>query len=86
MRTINFVYKNLIPLYLKLQYAFMQRQFYRLFNEHRPDLIISVIPVINYPASCAAQQIKVPFVIMTLDTDIRLWLLVWKNRLIQRLL
>lgn len=41
--------------------------------KEKPDLLISLIPFINYPASEAARRFKIPFLIITTDNDLTNW-------------
>src|SRR5262249_37640415 len=44
-------------------------------NLYKPDLIISLIPFVNYPASEAARKKDIPFLLVTTDNDLRHWVL-----------
>lgn len=53
----------------------IERKLYELLQQEKPDLLLSTIPLINYPASCAAQRSNIPFLLVTLDADLTKWLL-----------
>lgn len=72
---LNFVCRYLIPIFMPLYYPFFKRQFYKLYEQEKPDLVISVIPLLNYPGCAAAKKFGIPFILITLDADLRLWLL-----------
>lgn len=52
----------------------LKKRFVQCLEEERPDLLISVIPLINYPAAWAAQYCNIPFLLITLDADLTVWL------------
>ncbi len=47
----------------------------RELQEVKPDLLISVIPFINLPASEAARALNIPFLLVTTDNDLKNWVL-----------
>lgn len=49
-------------------------------EEKRPDMIISVVPFINFPASEAARKYNLPFLLVTTDNDLRNWALFLDRR------
>lgn len=75
IKTVNFMTRYPGEIFLKLMHKRFQRYFCRLLEKEKPNLLISVIPTINYPASCAAMRYKIPYLIITLDADLELWLL-----------
>lgn len=48
-------------------------QIERHIIEKKPDLVISVLPFVNYPASEAARRQGVPFLLVTTDNDLYNW-------------
>lgn len=42
-------------------------------REKKSDLVISLIPFINYPASEAARKMGIPFLLVTTDNDLHNW-------------
>jgi len=42
-------------------------------DEKNPDLVISLIPFINYPASEAARRCGIPYLLVTTDNDLHNW-------------
>lgn len=66
--------------YVKISYpVFSQREeksiglIERHIEEKKPDLIISVLPFVNYPASEAARRHGIPFLLVTTDNDLTNW-------------
>lgn len=47
--------------------------------EEGADLLISVIPFVNYPASVAAKRQNIPFLLITTDNDLHNWVLQLEN-------
>ncbi len=74
IRTINLMAYHLMPSVMHLARHYMQRNMEELLEKEKPDLLISVIHYINYAASKAAEKYKIPFLVTTLDMDLRMWL------------
>lgn len=47
----------------------------KVLEQEKPDLLISVIPFINFPASEAARVTGTPFLLVTTDNDLKNWVL-----------
>ncbi|MFA5074532.1 MAG: hypothetical protein WC436_00300 [Candidatus Babeliales bacterium] len=73
--TLNFVANYLGTLFFKASSRFFKKKLIKMLEEEKPDLLISVMPFINYPAIQAAQALNIPFLLMTLDADLTNWLL-----------
>lgn len=73
--TANLMVKYPGKTFLKMRSKTFKKRFLQFLDEEKPDMLISVIPLINYPAAWAAQQRSIPFMIITLDADLDLWLL-----------
>ncbi len=54
-----------------LQRKFIKKALKNLFEEKTPDLVISVIPMINGPIAGEAQKKNVPFLLIPTDLDLR---------------
>jgi len=74
-RSINFFCGNLAPSLFKQRRKKIKRKFLQAFKKENPDLIISTIPFINYPASQAAKDCNIPYMLIGLDLDLTTWLL-----------
>lgn len=53
----------------------IETKIWHFLKQEKPDLLISTIPLLNYPISCAAEQSNIPFMLVTLDADLTKWLL-----------
>lgn len=73
IRFMNFYCKNIVGPNIRILSNKMQKLFDRFFLQHAPDMIISLIPVVNLPASNAAKNHNIPYVMVTLDHDTTLW-------------
>lgn len=51
----------------------MARLIEKHIEEKQPDLIISLIPFVNYPATEAARKYDLPFLLVTTDNDLENW-------------
>jgi UDP-N-acetylglucosamine:LPS N-acetylglucosamine transferase len=75
LRTINFIARYPGSMYFKIRRNGFKKNFLWYLKKEKPDLLISLIPMLNYPAALAAEHYKIPFIIITLDADLTLWLL-----------
>lgn len=75
IRSMNFVAGDVAPCYFKMNRKSFRKRILNYLKKEKPDMLISVIPYLNYPAAWAAQQAKIPFMLITLDADLTLWLI-----------
>ncbi|MFH1832361.1 MAG: hypothetical protein ABH827_06195 [bacterium] len=75
IRTLNIVAGYVGPTYFKMNSRSIKKSIVKYLEQEKPDILISVIPLLNFPAYEAAQQCKTPFMNITLDADLTLWLL-----------
>lgn len=75
----NFGCRYVWPHLISMNNKHMERLFIRYFEKVKPDLIISVMPIINLPASNAAHHCKLPYLMTTLDYDLTMWKLGMKK-------
>jgi processive 1,2-diacylglycerol beta-glucosyltransferase len=73
IRTTNFFCRYIAPKVITWQQAKEESLFYDYFCKEQPDLVISVIPVLNLPASNAAHRRRIPYLIISLDCDLTMW-------------
>lgn len=73
IRTMNFIVRNICPPVFRSYTGKLQRIINSYITTYRPDLVISVIPFINFPASESARKAGIPFLIITTDNDLRNW-------------
>ncbi len=74
IRTSNFIARYPGEMIMRFKSSGIKRQITKILEQEKPDLLISVIPLINYPAACAAERYGIPFMLITLDADLELWL------------
>jgi UDP-N-acetylglucosamine:LPS N-acetylglucosamine transferase len=74
IRTGNFIARYPGTMFLSFRLTSFQNRFETFLKKEKPDLLISVIPLINYPAIWAAKHCNIPFMLITLDADLELWL------------
>jgi UDP-N-acetylglucosamine:LPS N-acetylglucosamine transferase len=74
IRTTNFIARYPGEMIMRFKSSGIKRQIKKILEQEKPDLLISVIPLINYPAACAAERYGIPFMLITLDADLELWL------------
>jgi processive 1,2-diacylglycerol beta-glucosyltransferase len=73
IRSMNFIVRNLAPSIFRSYMGKLERIIHSYIQTYKPDLVISVIPFVNLPASEAARKSKIPFLIITTDNDLRNW-------------
>ncbi|MBD3231585.1 hypothetical protein GF322_02870 [Candidatus Dependentiae bacterium] len=71
----NFIVRHPGKAFFKLRYKTFEKRFERFLAQEKPDLLISVIPFLNYPSYIAAKKCNIPFMIITLDADLTNWLI-----------
>ncbi len=74
IRTTNFIARYPGEMLMRFKSSGLKKEFSKILEQEKPDLLISVIPLINYPAACAAERYGIPFMLITLDADLELWL------------
>jgi processive 1,2-diacylglycerol beta-glucosyltransferase len=72
---VNFYVKNIAPFQILSRRKKIEKLFYDFFNKEKPDLIISIIPLFNWPAKNAADKFNIPYLLVALDIDLSLWAL-----------
>lgn len=75
----NFGCRYIWPPLISMNNKHMERLFIKYFEKTKPDLVVSVMPIINLPASNAAQHCKIPYLMITLDYDLTMWKLGMKK-------
>lgn len=73
IRSMNFIVRNLVPSIFRSYMGKLERIINSYIEIYQPDLVISVIPFVNFPASEAARKSEIPFLIVTTDNDLRNW-------------
>lgn len=74
-RTMNFIVRRLAPRIFRNREDKLEKMIASSISTLQPDLIISLIPFINYPASEAARKQQIPYLLVTTDNDLRHWVL-----------
>lgn len=74
-RPMNFLARHVAPYLFKIYRHKLKHLVYDFIDHHKPDLVVSLIPFINYPAAEAASRRHIPYLIVTIDNDLRNWVL-----------
>jgi UDP-N-acetylglucosamine:LPS N-acetylglucosamine transferase len=74
-RPMNFIARHVAPYLFKIYRHKLKHLVYDFIDKHKPDLVVSLIPFINYPAAEAACRRQIPYLIVTIDNDLRNWAL-----------
>ncbi len=75
IRTTNFLSNKLAPLLFQVKQDLVESLMKEYIQEEKPDLVLSLIPFINYPASEAARKCGIPYLLVTTDNDLTNWVL-----------
>ncbi|MFA6527897.1 MAG: glycosyltransferase [Candidatus Babeliales bacterium] len=73
-RLTSYLVENGAPSLMKSNYEEIKKGIMNLLELERPDLLLSIIPFFNFPACKAAEALGIPFLIVTLETDLTNWL------------
>lgn len=73
IRSMNFLVRHVSTPMLRARHEQTEQIIASFIEAHKPSLVISLIPFINYPASEAARKNDVPFLVITTDNDLRNW-------------
>ena len=74
-RSMNFIVRNIAPHLFRSREEKLERIIDSHIKAYQPDLVISLIPFVNYPASEAARKKQIPYLLITTDNDLRHWVL-----------
>ncbi len=72
-RSVNVVSRYLAPKVFRTYKNKMEGLITNHIEKEKPNLVISLIPFINYPASEAARKLNIPYLIITTDNDLQTW-------------
>ena len=73
IRSMNFMVRHMaFPIFGSRQ-GKIEKIVASYIKTHNPDLVISLIPFVNYPASEAARKQEIPYLLITTDNDLRNW-------------
>lgn len=70
----SFLVEELAPSLIKNNYKGIEAGVLDLLNRTKPDMLLSLIPFFNFPACRAAETSGIPFLLVTLDSDLTIWL------------
>lgn len=73
IRSMNFIVRHLAPPIFRSRLGKIEKIISSYIHAYHPDLIISLIPFINYPATEAARKKEIPYLLITTDNDLRNW-------------
>lgn len=73
IRSMNTIAKYVAPRLFKSRKKKIEQIVSRSIEIEKPDLVVSLIPFVNFPASEAARKNGVPYLLVTTDNDLRNW-------------
>jgi processive 1,2-diacylglycerol beta-glucosyltransferase len=73
IRSMNFIVRHLAPPIFRSRLGKIEKIIASYISTYNPDLVISLIPFVNYPASEAARKKEIPYLLITTDNDLRNW-------------
>jgi len=75
IRLSNWVYRNVAPTAILSSKKKIEKRTFAFLEKEKPDMLISALPIFNLPMSNAAKKSGIPFILVTLDSDLTNWLL-----------
>lgn len=82
-RVINFMVRTFPETLFRNREKKLQKMIERHIDEKKPEILISVIPYTNYPASEAARTRAIPFLMITTDNDLKNWVFALEKRKVE---
>lgn len=73
IRSMNFLARHLAPRLFRSRRHKIEKIIDSYIKAYQPNLVVSLIPYINYPASEAARKEEIPYLLVTTDNDLRNW-------------
>ncbi|MGE3533931.1 MAG: hypothetical protein AB7H48_03770, partial [Parachlamydiales bacterium] len=73
IRSMNFLARHLAPRLFRSRRHKIEKIIDSYIQAYQPNLVVSLIPYINYPASEAARKEEIPYLLITTDNDLRNW-------------
>ena len=73
IRSMNVISKHIAPKLFRNRRRNIERLIDRHIEFEKPDIVVSLIPFINYPATEAARKRYIPYLLITTDNDLRNW-------------
>jgi len=73
IRSMNFIVRHIAPPIFRARLGKIEKIIASYINTYQPDLVISLIPFVNYPATEAARKKEIPYLLITTDNDLRNW-------------
>ena len=73
IRSMNFIARHVAPRLFQTRKGKLEQLIGSYMDAFDPDLVISLIPFVNYPVSEAAKVREIPFLLVTTDNDLRNW-------------
>ncbi len=73
IRSMNFLARHLAPRLFRSRRHKIEKIIDSYIQAYQPDLVVSLIPYINYPACEAARKKEIPYLLVTTDNDLRIW-------------
>lgn len=73
IRSMNFLVRRVAPRFFRMKQRSIESIVASYILQQQSNLVISVIPFVNYPASEAARKQQVPYLLVTTDNDLRNW-------------
>lgn len=73
IRSMNFITRHVAPSLFRARQSKLEAIIEAHVQIYHPDLLISLIPFVNFPASEAARKSGIPFLVITTDNDLSNW-------------
>jgi len=73
VRITNWIVRYLAPPVFGHREGKIRKLIEKYIQEKKPDLIVSLIPFINYPAAEMAEKAQIPYLLVTTDNNLQNW-------------
>ncbi len=73
IRSMNFMVRHVVPSLFHSRAGKIEELITSYIERYEPELIISLIPFINYPATEAARKKEIPYLLITTDNNLSNW-------------
>lgn len=72
-RSLNFLFDHIQPLCAEINTENVKQLIASYIDRYKPDMVITVAPIINTSIGLAAQEKDLPYLIITTDHDLKQW-------------
>lgn len=79
VRSTNILARIFAPLFFRIRHKLVEELITKAIEKEKPDLVLSIIPFLNFPAAEATHKKGLPFLLVTTDNDLKNWVIGLKS-------